>query len=364
MQLSELLRDLPEARLTGDPETSIRGLAYDSRLKIYNWFLRWFQPERRPVEEEPATEPEPEKTLWATDSGSVVRSLASETPFSLNRRRPAATGPDFRDCLRAVFPSSARLSVLNRARWRDVDVLAVELESEPGVWLPAWLYQPRERARKVAVLLEPSSRNTRWHEGEMYHALARQGVAVCVPNLRGIDDLRPELMRGAVRYAGTHNGEENYAWASLMLGRPLVGQRTTDVLAVVAALRAYEHLAGLELGVAAAQRLTVPALFAAALDSAIQALYLSQGLVSFASVVEQEDYNHSLANFAPRLLHSTDLPALAASIQAPRRITLAGAVDGRGKPAAGVEVRKLYGAANMRVLEAPGWSSESILNWI
>ena len=31
MQLSELLRDLPEARLTGDPGTSVRGLAYDSR---------------------------------------------------------------------------------------------------------------------------------------------------------------------------------------------------------------------------------------------------------------------------------------------------------------------------------------------
>jgi len=31
VQLRELLRDLPDARLTGDPETSIRGLAYDSR---------------------------------------------------------------------------------------------------------------------------------------------------------------------------------------------------------------------------------------------------------------------------------------------------------------------------------------------
>ena len=34
-----------------------------------------------------------------------------------------------------------------------------------------------------------------------------------------------ELSRGAARYARSHAEEENYAWASLILGRPLLGQR-------------------------------------------------------------------------------------------------------------------------------------------
>ena len=106
---------------------------------------------------------------------------------------------------------------------------------------------------------------------------------------------------------------------------------------------------------------SVPALFAAALEPAIDGLYLAGGLVSFQSIVDTEDYNQPFGNFVPNLLLHTDLPELAASM-APRRVVLAGAVDGAGRKMAPEEVRKQYGgAANIEVLPDALWDPASIL---
>jgi len=54
--------------------------------------------------------------------------------------------------------------------------------------------------------------------------------------VRGTGDLWPEVGRGNRFYTIPHSAEEDYAWASLILGKPLVGQRVSDILAFVRAL--------------------------------------------------------------------------------------------------------------------------------
>ena len=194
-----------------------------------------------------------------------------------------------------------------------------------------------------------------WREGELYQNLAARGVAVCAADVRGTGDLLPEFGRGAARYTRPHAEEEDYAWASLMLGKPLVGQRVTDILALAAALRARLNVAKIDL--AAQGRLTVPALFAAALDPAIASVYLAGGLVSFQSVVETEEYTAAFGNFVPRLLLHTDLPEVAASL-APRRLRLAGTVNAAGATLPVAEVRRAYPGDHVVVLEKARWDEE------
>ena len=67
------------------------GLSYDSRLHVYNWFNRWLKGETQRVERE-ETSPEPDQTLWVSESGNVVRSFHGETPFSLLKARAAESG--------------------------------------------------------------------------------------------------------------------------------------------------------------------------------------------------------------------------------------------------------------------------------
>jgi len=325
------------------------GLSYDSRLHVYNWFGRWLKGETTRITEEPPTQPEPDATLWVAGSGSVVRSFGSQTPFTLNRSRRVSRVKGSWQQLLAVERTTLNATMLGRVpSARGVEVEALDIPVATRVWLPAWVFRPRKAdpSRPVLVAIEPAGRNLRWREGQVYQELAAEGHVVCVPDLRGVGDLTPEYGRGAANYGRSHNEEEDYAWASLILGRPLVGQRVSDILAVVRAM-------GGRAVVAALGKMTVPALFAAALEPGIRALYLSGGLVSFRSVVETEDYNHPFANFVPRLLEHADLPEIVASL-APRRVTLAGPVDGAGKAA------KVIPGGHLEVLPESRWDLESL----
>lgn len=210
------------------------------------------------------------------------------------------------------------------------------------------------------MLLEPQGRNGRWGEDALCQQLAAAGRPVCAPDVRGIGDLSPEFPRHAPRHARPHQEEEHYAWASLMLGRPLLGQRVADLLAVAGSLAARADLAGRPMVLAATGKMTVPALFAAALYPGIDALYLSAGLVSLRDIVETESYNHPFSNFLPDVLRTADLPQLAASL-APRRVRLAGVVGAAGERLPPERVRAAYAlAGNVEILPEHKWDLEAL----
>jgi hypothetical protein len=322
-------------------------LAYDMRVAIYAWFRRWLQPGLPPVSSEPETRIEEDRTLWVTESGNVVVSLGSATPLSLLPKPPASgsagTG-GLQRLLRLPAGSGMQPSfrILGERRSGALRLRAVEVHSEGPVWVPAWLFLPERPGRRL-VVLEPPGRSQRWREDDLYQQLAGTGVAVCAPDLRWMGDLRPELPRGPLNSGSWHGEEDAWAWASLIVGRPLVGQRVQDLLTVLRAVAA-EMEAG-EDGVVLAARgwTTVPALLAAALEPAVKALYLAGGLVSFQSLLQEPDYDHPLANFLPGLLAVTDLPGIVRSIL-PRRVVLAGLQDPKGQTLASEEVEKVYGS--------------------
>jgi len=344
------------------------GLSYNMRLAIYNWLGRWLKGDREPVEKEPPVQPEKDRTLWVTQTGNVVSEFGGETPFTMNRARAARirtpeAPADLAKLLRVDFPAPGlRATVMGRVRSVAVDVEAIEVSSAPGVWCPAWLFLPRTRELdKAAVLaLEPSGRVLHWREDELYQALAATGHVVCLPDLRGLGDLRPEFPCGSPQHGRYHQSKEAYAWASMMLGRPLLSQRVTDILALAHAFRQHEAARGRRLLLAARGPTTVPALFAAALDKGIDALYLSGGLVSYRSIVETENYRQPLANFLPRVLEHTDLPEVAA-MMAPRRVTLAGVVDAAGRGLDLEVVRRMYARApNAGVVGKRPWDAAEL----
>ena len=292
-------------------------LAYDSRLLVYNWFDRWLKNGPGKITKEPPTNPEPDETLWISDSGSMVRSFHSETPYSLNRARTARrSAAPLAELIRMDKPATSALTVLRRVSGPECFLEAAEIASAAKVWLPAWVITPvREDSSKPAIIvLEPAGRNVLWQEGALGQLLAAQGFLVVAPDLRGIGDLSPEYGRGSPRYTGSHQSEENYAWASLILGRPLIGQRTADLLAVINAVSQRRK----PVAIAARGKMCVPALFAAHIAGGISSVYLASGLESFRSIVDSENYNEPLANFVPGILNHTDLPEIAKTVKLAR----------------------------------------------
>ncbi len=125
------------------------------------------------------------------------------------------------------------------------------------------------------------------------------------------------------------------------LGRPLLGQRVGDLLAVLAAL-AGEAPAGFDL---VARGAAGPiALHAAALEPRVVILHLDGSVTSWSDVARTPLTKDQLANVVPGVLASYDLPDLAAAL-APRPLSLLRTVDPMGKPVAQEQVESAYALA-------------------
>ena len=200
--------------------------------------------------------------------------------------------------------------MLGRARGEVNFIDAVEIQVSREVWLPGFIFLPSGNARSIIVPFEPRGRNAHWKEDDLYPQLAAAGHIVAAFDIRGVGDLSPEVGRGNSFYTKSHANEESYAWASLMLGKPLLGQRVTDILHILQALRNYTPAQNARVTVAALDHLTVPAIFAAASDQAVSRLYTARGLESYAGLLNNEDYSEPFANFVPNILMATDIPEL------------------------------------------------------
>ncbi|HUQ94887.1 MAG TPA: acetylxylan esterase, partial [Bryobacteraceae bacterium] len=342
-------------RTLGKPEQAAwwesplpHGLNYSARMQIYGWFRRWLQGVNEPLNEEPPVAPERDETLWVTDKGSVVRSLGSVRPVGLVREK-MQTPVDLRELLGIdEIVARPRKVKMGEVASEGCTIEAQEVSTGIHVWVPFWLFRPRV-SKGVLILLDPAGRNARWGEGGLYHQLAQAGITVCAPDLRGIGDLTPEAGRGAARYTLPHATEHDYAWASLILGHSLLGQRVADLITLI------RSFAGQRVAVAALGKMTVPALFGAALEPGLGRVYLAGGLVSYKHLLQAEEYPHPFANFLPGVLLHTDLPLLAERISG---LTVGGMVDGAGRRVSMEEMGRLYPKA--AVMADPGWSLERL----
>src|SRR4029077_19825231 len=131
-------------------------------------------------------------------TGNSIRDFGGKTVFALTRERAAGIRtPDKPADLRALLGmdpprAGARLEVRGATKYRNCEVLAVEANTAKQVWAPAWLFVPKSAWAGRLVLIEPNGRNGAWHEDELYDQLAGAGMAVCVPDVRGVGDLEPQ----------------------------------------------------------------------------------------------------------------------------------------------------------------------------
>ena len=346
-------------RLAWDETPAPHALSYFLRTRIYAWFERWLHGRDVSEIKEPAVSPERDETLWVGKSGNVVRDFGSKTPLALTVERAATLqgGSGDAEMLRRLLaispPGNAVVAELKRIPSEACDMVAIEVQTAAKVWAPAYVFLPHKQdaAKPLLLIADPRGRSARWGEGGLYHRLAAAGCPGCAVDVRGIGDLAPEASRGALHYAIGHSSDEAYAWASLILGAPLIGQRVTDLIACVHALSSFEATRNRRIVLAAEGSLAVPGLFAAALEPGVQAAYLGGCLLSYRSLLEVEQYRQPTANFVPDVLAHTDLPAIA-GLASPRRITLAGTVDGAGNRVDIARVRALY-PANVDVAPAP-----------
>jgi hypothetical protein len=144
--------------------------------------------------------------------------------------------------------------------------------------------------------------------------------------VRGIGESQPNTC-GTDQFLKPYGSHYFYAAHSLMLDRPLLGQRTLDVLRVIQLLLSAGHQ---EVHLVGAGWGTLPAAFAALLSESVTQVTLKNALTSFSDLAENEDYKWPYAVMLPHVLKRFALPDCYTELQSKklRSIDPCGAADG------------------------------------
>jgi pimeloyl-ACP methyl ester carboxylesterase len=176
--------------------------------------------------------------------------------------------------------------------------------------------------------------------------LVAEGNDVVAIDPRGIGETAPGKPSDKPSYFG-NDFKETYL--ALHLNRPLLGQRVSDVLAVVNALKSR----GQRIHIVGVQGAGPIALHAAALEPAIESVTIEKSLLSWAAVVRSPINYNQLTNVVPGALKVYDLPDLAALV-APRPLTIREAWNPQWEPVTQAVLDDAYASARKAYAKAGG----------
>lgn len=319
------------------------------------WMRRWLlNKDDAPVEGDfpIATDAE----LQCTRTGQVLTDLKGKSVFDLNAEqdgeltgkrgklpREQLLAEVRRLCgvidLRKTFTvDSVKESGIER---KDVVIHSLVFRPEAGIQLSALHFQPEKDEGKrlpLVVYVHGDGKTAHAGPGGPIEQLARAGHRVLAVDLRGTGETAPGTPSPkGPNYFGVDSKE---AFLALHLNRPLLGQRVSEVLALLEYARTRENrISSFQLvGVGSAGPI---ALHAAALHDAFEQVTIERSVLSWSAVVHTPLSHNQLTNVVPGALAVYDLPDLAAQI-APRRLTIRNVVDAAGKPVSQTTLEEVY----------------------
>lgn len=256
----------------------------------------------------------------------VVSGAALKKALHATLRMPAiaATPPDYRilrSAGRREYPTKAYCTYAVETE-PLVHALVTRLSDEP---LTSRL--PRGQSKAVLYISHRSA-DAELRDDAFVRELAAADpeAAFFACDVRGIGDSQPDTC-GVNQFLGRYGSHYFYAAFSLMLDKPLLGQRTFDVLRVIQLLvsagHMHIHLAGQGWG-------ALPAVLAAVLSSDVKQVTLKHALTSFHDLAIHEDHQWPNAVMLPQALVHFDLPDCYADLKS-RQLRIMepwGAADG------------------------------------
>jgi cephalosporin-C deacetylase-like acetyl esterase len=186
------------------------------------------------------------------------------------------------------------------------------LPGEDGYVIPLLLFVPAGGGSRSAIIyVHPDGKAAAARAGGDVERLVRQGYIVAVPDVAGTGETKNR--RGDFR---------SLQYIAMMIERSVVGLQAGDVMRVRAFLqsRPERHEVG-RIGVVGVGDLGTAVLHAAALDSELSGVVLSEPSLSYRSVVMNGLYGMNLSEMVASALTAYDLPDLVACL-APRRVAL------------------------------------------
>jgi hypothetical protein len=313
-----------------------------NRESIYAFFQKFLDNPGDPTDEE--IKPLSEDELKVTTTGQLATSLKGETAFSLNRKdaekrmeKLETQRKKFPAYLTQIVSSAKKLSGYWEPKGVDDPIFAGRIErtgyviekylvkGEGNYLMPYLLLKPEKPTNKAIIYLNPNGKSADAAEGGQMEWFAKNGITVLSPDILGTGELGPGIFQGdsyidSVAY--------NLWFASMLIGRSIVGIQASDVVRLVDLLKKDKGIR--EIYGVAKEEMSPVLLHAAAFDKDISKVALLAPYSSYRSIVINRDYNpHFLHSTVPASIGIYDLPDLAASL-APHKLLIEGTTDGTG----------------------------------
>lgn len=282
--------------------------------------------------------------MRVTPTGQVSTSFKGETVFSLNSRETEklvnkleTSRNDLTNHLSRVLNSAKKLSgyqepsVINepvfsgRFQREGYVIEKYFVKGEASYIIPYLLMIPDKTNNKALIYLHPSGKSAEAFIGGEMEWFVKNGFTVLAPDMIGVGEMGPGIFKGDSYIEGVSH---NIWYASMLIGRSIVGIRAGDVVRLTRLLKKSSSIN--EVYSVARKEMSPVLLYAAAFDTAITRIALIEPYSSYQSIVMNRFYNSAFIHSAVAgALQTYDLPDLAASL-APRKLLMAGVTDGQG----------------------------------
>ncbi len=330
------------------------GFSKPRREAAMRFFRRWLQGiDDNPDEGELTTSTDAE--LRCTPNGEVLASFkAKVSVFDLNRERASLLAPqreaawmNKEKALKAVRKLTAtrtveRVQVDDRGLVLDaanplgklgrVRKLVLRRSSQ-DVPVPALLCLPTgntKSPRPAVIYAASDGKASGFGENGAIAKAISHGKIVLSIDVRGFGETAGSA---GGSYGGMPRDSYHAAMLSLHLNRPLLGQRTEDMLTAVSYLAAREDVDKSRIELVGVGHCGPVALHATAFDKRISHVTLVGSISSWLAVLDSPTAGSQLENVVPFALETYDLPDLVRAI-APRKVVVESPVDPHGKPLA------------------------------
>jgi cephalosporin-C deacetylase-like acetyl esterase len=341
------------------------GLDFFNRRALYEWFNRWLGKSEAGTDEV-EFESAPLERLNCTATGQVLTSLGGRSVVDINvdRMRSIVTSPLLGDSANdqarkaevrkrlgrllslCVERTPLRQEILSSNLRREMAMEEFVFQSEPQIRIPGWFIKPAGQKGPFATVLylSENGRDRLVEEPGYLDYLVSAGNAVCAIDLRGCGSTAPRHPHQGPNFYGNENLEEEYAWASLILGQPVLGQRVQDILRCLDYLATRSDADVSQLRVLGEGGAGIAALTASVLDERPRSLLLHRTLATFKSVIESKAYTVPFSYFVFGLLRELDLPDLISALS-PRRCWLLNATGPEEEPLPLSQINVSYASA-------------------
>ncbi len=301
------------------------------RQAAVHWMKRWLLDVNEPVIEAEVTVLTDDE-IRCTPEGQVMRLPGAKSTYDINAEQEAGLAPIraayWRDAPRQEVMdkvrSLANVPALDSIPNPEVATIGAEqgdgylvekliLRPEPGIMLPALALVPENPVAAVLYVSGEGKETIAAPDGPAA-SLARQGVLVLAPDLRGIGETAPPDLNAGWRDRFGNAWKDYYR--AYLLGKSYVGMRAQDILVCGRFLASFHAEGGpREVRLVATGEAAIPALHAAALEPALFAsLRLERTIERWADVIHAPEARGQLINTVHGALRWYDLPDLVASL--------------------------------------------------